>query len=65
MPNCKLIINTVVIPVYFQAKGLEDFQKKIRGSYWTALKMNWKVWTPFQFVNINFVPVQVCISLAS
>lgn len=21
--------------------------------------MNWKVWTPFQFVNINFVPVQV------
>lgn len=22
--------------------------------------MNWKVWTPFQFVNINFVPVQVC-----
>lgn len=24
--------------------------------------MNWKVWTPFQFVNINFVPVQVCAS---
>ncbi len=51
-----------VIAVYFQAKGLGDFEKKMRGSYWTALKMNWKVWTPFQFININFVPVQVCAS---
>lgn len=33
---------------------------KLKRSFWTALKMNWKVWTPFQFVNINFVPVQVC-----
>lgn len=57
--------NIEVIPMYFQAKGWGDFEKKIRGSYWTALKMNWKVWTPFQFININFVPVQVCISLAS
>lgn len=41
-----------------EAKGWRDFEKKMRGSYWTALKMNWKVWTPFQFININFVPVQ-------
>lgn len=27
--------------------------------------MNWKVWTPFQFINVNFVPVQVRISLTS
>ncbi|KAA8592264.1 hypothetical protein FQN60_017719 [Etheostoma spectabile] len=40
------------------AKGWTDFEKKMKGSYWTALKMNWKVWTPFQFININFVPVQ-------
>ncbi|XP_029474868.1 pescadillo homolog isoform X3 [Rhinatrema bivittatum] len=26
--------------------------------YWKALKMNWKVWTPFQFINVNYVPVQ-------
>ncbi|XP_074494137.1 peroxisomal membrane protein 2 isoform X2 [Sebastes fasciatus] len=43
-----------------EGKGWRDFEKKMRGSYWTALKMNWKVWTPFQFININFVPVQVC-----
>lgn len=42
-----------------QFKGWEDFEQKVRGSYWTALKMNWKVWTPFQFININFVPVEV------
>lgn len=65
MPDCKIIVNTGIILVYFQAKRWEDFQSKIRGSYWTALKMNWKVWTPFQFININFVPVQVCISLTS
>ncbi|XP_061624335.1 uracil DNA glycosylase a isoform X5 [Phyllopteryx taeniolatus] len=41
-----------------RANGLDDFIKKIRGSYWTALKINWKVWTPFQFVNVNFVPVE-------
>uniref|UniRef100_A0A3Q4GKQ5 Peroxisomal membrane protein 2 n=1 Tax=Neolamprologus brichardi TaxID=32507 RepID=A0A3Q4GKQ5_NEOBR len=46
-----------------EAKGWTDFEKKMRRSYWTALKMNWKVWTPFQFININFVPVQVHISL--
>lgn len=43
----------------FQFKGREDLEKKLKGSFWTALRMNWKVWTPFQFVNINFVPVQV------
>lgn len=51
--------------MYFQAKGWENFEKKVRGTYWTALKMNWKVWTPFQFINVNFVPVQVCILLPS
>lgn len=48
-----------------EAKGWGDFEKKIRGSYWTALKMNWKVWTPFQFININFVPVQFRVLFAN
>lgn len=48
-----------------EAKGWEDFEKKMRGSYWTALKMNWKVWTPFQFININFVPVQFRVLFAN
>ncbi|XP_037633506.1 peroxisomal membrane protein 2 [Sebastes umbrosus] len=48
-----------------EGKGWRDFEKKMRGSYWTALKMNWKVWTPFQFININFVPVQFRVLFAN
>ncbi|XP_071369721.1 peroxisomal membrane protein 2 [Centroberyx affinis] len=48
-----------------EAKGWQDFEKKMRSSYWTALKMNWKVWTPFQFININFVPVQFRVLFAN
>nr|XP_020450067.1 peroxisomal membrane protein 2 [Monopterus albus] len=48
-----------------EAKGREDFVKKMRRSYWTALKMNWKVWTPFQFINVNFVPVQFRVLFAN
>ncbi|KAM4616498.1 peroxisomal membrane protein 2 [Polymixia lowei] len=48
-----------------EAKGWLDFQKKMKSSYWTALKMNWKVWTPFQFININFVPVQFRVLFAN
>ena len=29
--------------------------QKIQGSYWTLLKMNWKIWTVFQYININYV----------
>ncbi|XP_064235633.1 peroxisomal membrane protein 2-like isoform X2 [Aotus nancymaae] len=28
------------------------------GGFWPALKMNWRVWTPVQFININYVPLQ-------
>ncbi|XP_033978286.1 peroxisomal membrane protein 2-like [Trematomus bernacchii] len=48
-----------------EAKGWRDFESKMRGSYWTALKMNCKVWTPFQFVNINFVPVEFRVLFAN
>ncbi|XP_013869821.1 peroxisomal membrane protein 2 [Austrofundulus limnaeus] len=48
-----------------EAKGWQDFEKKLRKSYWTALKMNWKVWTPFQFINVNFVPVQFRVLFAN
>ncbi|KAF3820558.1 hypothetical protein GH733_005103, partial [Mirounga leonina] len=31
---------------------------QIRRNFWPALCMNWQVWTPAQFVNINYVPLQ-------
>lgn len=48
-----------------EAKGWSDFERKMKSSYWTALKMNWKVWTPFQFINVNFVPVQFRVLFAN
>ncbi|XP_008333767.1 peroxisomal membrane protein 2 [Cynoglossus semilaevis] len=48
-----------------EAKGWKDFEQKMRQSYLTALKMNWKVWTPFQFINVNFVPVQFRVLFAN
>ncbi|XP_020634310.3 peroxisomal membrane protein 2 [Pogona vitticeps] len=34
------------------------FAKKLKSSYWKSLKMNWKLWTPVQFINLNYVPMQ-------
>lgn len=48
-----------------EAKGWADFERKVKRTYWTALKMNWKVWTPFQFINVNFVPVQFRVLFAN
>nr|XP_032624225.1 peroxisomal membrane protein 2 isoform X2 [Chelonoidis abingdonii] len=41
-----------------EGKDLSAFAEKIKSGYWVALKMNWKVWTPVQFVNVNYVPMQ-------
>uniref|UniRef100_A0AAY4CJV6 Peroxisomal membrane protein 2 n=1 Tax=Denticeps clupeoides TaxID=299321 RepID=A0AAY4CJV6_9TELE len=41
-----------------EGRRWQDFAQKVRRDYLAALTMNWKVWTPFQFVNINYVPVQ-------
>nr|XP_035927748.1 peroxisomal membrane protein 2 isoform X3 [Halichoerus grypus] len=38
---------------------------QIRRSFWPALRMNWQVWTPAQFVNINYVPLQFRVLFAN
>ncbi|KAK7164200.1 hypothetical protein R3I94_002808 [Phoxinus phoxinus] len=48
-----------------EGKTITDVQKKIKTSYWPAMKMNWKVWTPFQFININYIPVQFRVLFAN
>ncbi|XP_016409390.1 peroxisomal membrane protein 2 [Sinocyclocheilus rhinocerous] len=48
-----------------EGKTLADVQNKLKTSYWPAMKMNWKVWTPFQFININYVPVQFRVLFAN
>ncbi|TSR04287.1 Ubiquitin carboxyl-terminal hydrolase 30 [Bagarius yarrelli] len=48
-----------------EGKTNAELRDKLRARYWPALKMNWKVWTPFQFININYVPVQFRVLFAN
>lgn len=48
-----------------EGKGFADLQEKLKNRFWPALKMNWKVWTPFQFININYIPVQFRVLFAN
>ncbi|XP_051749148.1 peroxisomal membrane protein 2 [Ctenopharyngodon idella] len=48
-----------------EGKTITDVQNKLKTSYWPAMKMNWKVWTPFQFININYIPVQFRVLFAN
>ncbi|XP_068947974.1 peroxisomal membrane protein 2 isoform X2 [Petaurus breviceps papuanus] len=42
-----------------EGKDMAAFSAKVKTGYWPALQMNWKVWTPIQFININYVPLQL------
>ncbi|KAM6165813.1 peroxisomal membrane protein 2 isoform 1-T1 [Erethizon dorsatum] len=46
-----------------EGKDAAAFATWVRSSFWPALRMNWRVWTPVQFVNINYVPLQPVIIL--
>ncbi|MBN3288247.1 PXMP2 protein, partial [Polyodon spathula] len=67
----RLIFSPAFLLVFFLAmnflegKSWAAFQKRVKTEYWSALKMNWKVWTPFQFININYVPVQFRVLFAN
>ncbi|XP_038202645.1 peroxisomal membrane protein 2 isoform X2 [Arvicola amphibius] len=38
---------------------------KMRSGFWPALQMNWRMWTPLQFININYVPQQFRVLFAN
>ena len=44
---------------YLQGYGIQGSLRKLQDTFWTVLKMNWKAWTPFQYINVNYVPIQV------
>ncbi|XP_003461173.1 peroxisomal membrane protein 2 [Cavia porcellus] len=48
-----------------EGKDAAAFATWVRSSFWPALKMNWRVWTPLQFVNINYVPLQFRVLFAN
>ncbi|XP_037016979.1 peroxisomal membrane protein 2 [Artibeus jamaicensis] len=38
---------------------------KVRSAFWPALQTNWRIWTPVQFININYVPLQFRVLFAN
>ncbi|XP_063051693.1 peroxisomal membrane protein 2 [Engraulis encrasicolus] len=62
-PALLLIFFTVMTAL--EGKTSQDLMVKLSKSYWSALKMNWRIWTPFQFINVNFVPVQFRVLFAN
>ena len=58
----KMVLYTVQLSSHLQGKSQKEAIMKIRQMYWTALKMSWRVWIVFQYVNLNYVPRQVTIT---
>lgn len=48
-----------------EGKNVSVFVAKMRSGFWPALQMNWRMWTPLQFININYVPLQFRVLFAN
>ncbi|KAM5238349.1 peroxisomal membrane protein 2 [Ctenodactylus gundi] len=48
-----------------EGKDAAAFAARVRTGFWPAMRMNWRVWTPVQFVNINYVPLQFRVLFAN
>ncbi|XP_040843111.1 peroxisomal membrane protein 2 [Ochotona curzoniae] len=59
------LLSFFLIMNFLEGKSMSTFVAKMRSSFWPALQMNWKVWTPLQFININYVPLQFRVLFAN
>ncbi|KAG8515040.1 LOW QUALITY PROTEIN: Peroxisomal membrane protein 2, partial [Galemys pyrenaicus] len=48
-----------------EGKDAATCMAQVRTGFWPALLMNWRVWTPAQFININYVPLQFRVLFAN
>lgn len=46
---------------YLQGKSPTQAWTKVRSMFWSALLWNWAVWGCAQYVNMNYVPLKVCV----
>ncbi|XP_042884008.1 peroxisomal membrane protein 2-like [Penaeus japonicus] len=53
-----LLLLSLYILSRLEGKSHDTCAKEVQMKYWAALKMNWKVWTPVQYININYIPQQ-------
>ncbi|XP_044099522.1 peroxisomal membrane protein 2 [Neovison vison] len=54
-----------LIMSFLEGKDAAAVAVQIRRRFWPALRMNWQVWTPAQFVNVNYVPLQFRVLFAN
>ncbi|XP_060600498.1 peroxisomal membrane protein 2-like [Ruditapes philippinarum] len=52
------ILLFLYVVTILEGQGSAVAMEKIRTQFWTILKMNWKVWTIFTFINVNYIPVR-------
>uniref|UniRef100_A0A8C3WLR4 Peroxisomal membrane protein 2 n=1 Tax=Catagonus wagneri TaxID=51154 RepID=A0A8C3WLR4_9CETA len=50
---------------FLEGKDFATFVAKMKRGFWPALQMNWRVWTPVQFINVNYVPLQFRVLFAN
>lgn len=50
---------------FLEGQDTAAFAAKMKSGFWPALRMNWRVWTPVQFININYIPVQFRVLFAN
>ncbi|KAK2161879.1 hypothetical protein LSH36_108g04028 [Paralvinella palmiformis] len=49
----------------FEGQSSNEALKKIQQFFWPMLVMNWKIWTPLQYININYVPREYRVLFAN
>ncbi|XP_039735129.1 peroxisomal membrane protein 2 isoform X1 [Pteropus medius] len=54
-----------VVMNFLEGKAAAACAATMRSRFWPALQMNWRVWTPVQFINVNYVPLQFRVLFAS
>lgn len=54
-----------VVMNFLEGKAAGAGAATVRSRFWPALQMNWRVWTPVQFINVNYVPLQFRVLFAS
>uniref|UniRef100_A0A8C8ZDT3 Peroxisomal membrane protein 2 n=1 Tax=Prolemur simus TaxID=1328070 RepID=A0A8C8ZDT3_PROSS len=50
---------------FLQGQDAVDSVATVRAHFWPALRTNWRVWTPMQFININYIPLQFRVLFAN
>lgn len=64
-PNLRLRQWGSLTPFSLQGGDAAAGAAKVRSAFWPALQMNWRVWTPVQFINVNYVPIQFRVLFAN